>query len=85
LLVALDVDNTAGDYFGDGVKRFRCPLCQGTGWSAAREAPGVIAVDDIVVECRRCGRLTRWHLQRLVLEDIEALERLIGALGEVTP
>jgi hypothetical protein len=84
LLVALDGDATAGEYFGDGITRYRCPSCQGAGWTPAREAPTVIAVDALAVECGRCGPLTRWYLQRSVLEDLTAVVRLVGAEGETT-
>ncbi len=62
--------------------RFRCPTCRELGWNGGQA--------EIVDEWRfRCLNLscnaqgTRWLLERLVLEDPDALERLDQVMNEV--
>jgi hypothetical protein len=67
------------DIFGDGVVRYPCPGCQGGDWSPAVSAPAAVVRDEVFVHCERgCPPLTRWRLSRLVVEDADALIRLIA-------
>ena len=81
LLVALDADATADDYFADGVTRYRCPSCQCAGWTPAHAAPSVTIIDRLAVECSQCGLMTRWYLQRRVFEDVTAVVRISNRVG----
>lgn len=57
---------------------FTCPLCKPEGHNRACAT----VVDDLRWRCDRCRSTgTRWHLERLVVEDPATLERLAEILA----
>ena len=62
-----------GDYF------FRCPSCH----HRDHNLPPATLVDDLRWRCTRCMHVgTRYELERLVLEDAHALDRMLAIVAE---
>lgn len=81
LLRALDERGPHIGWFCIDEELFACPRCQLEGHPAV-SAPAVRVRDDVRAECASCQTtVTVFELRRLVLEDAEALARLLVEVG----
>lgn len=82
LLCALDQRKASGLILFDGEERFACPECQRPPWRPLHSPPAVLVVSDLRAVCESCDRVLTLHLlRRLVLEDAEAVSRLLAEVA----
>ncbi len=71
------------DDFGD-LREFFCAACQPRGWTSMY-GPAATVVDDLRWRCALCkATRTIWTLRRLILEDVDLLDRILEAHEAVT-